>query len=179
MWRRVFLILLSEGHWCVCCEARCGKAIQEAALAAACEEHLLGCLRLPSCSGRGSLIVCVQALLGVLAKQQPATRSFATLLGYVREGKLSSLSFGHVCRTGQIRPRAPVGLGAEQEKKRKEEGQEQGKGGGGGKSNALVVFSHGNYLLFNSNMKSMHGWRFGTSNSIQGPLRVPLLSWSM
>lgn len=51
--------------------------------------------------------------------------------------------------------------------------------GGGGKSNALVVFSHGNYLLFNSNMKSMHGWRFGTSNSIQGPLRVPLLSWSM
>lgn len=132
MWRRVFLILLSEGHWCVCCEARCGKAIQEAALAAACEEHLLGCLRLPSCSGRGSLIVCVQALLGALAKQQPATRSFATLLGYVREGKLSSLSFGHVCRTGQIRPRAPVGLGAEQEKKRKEEGQEQGKGGGGG-----------------------------------------------
>lgn len=46
-------------------------------------------------------------------------------------------------------------------------------------SKAVVVFSHGNYLLFNRNTKHMHGWRFGTSNSIQGPLWVPLLSWSM
>lgn len=59
MWRGVFLILLSEGHWCVCCEARCGKAIQEAALAAASEEHLLGCLRCPAARGVGpSLSVC-------------------------------------------------------------------------------------------------------------------------
>lgn len=88
----------------------------------------------------------------------------------------------HFCCTRQtglhVGTGGAVGLEVEQEKKGREEGQEYVRGVGW-KSNAVVVFSHGNYLLLNNNMKSKHSWRFGTSNSIQGPLWVLLLPENM
>lgn len=177
MWCRVFLILLSEGHWCVCCEARCGKAIQEAALAAASEEHLLGCLHCPAARGVGpSLSVCRRCLGRLRNSNLPREVLRPCWVMLARESFLRWV-LSTFAAPDKLEPVCLWDW--ELSRGRKGRRRDRSKAREGGESNAFVVFSHGNYLLFNSNMKSMHGWRFGTSNSIQGPLRVPLLSWSM
>lgn len=108
----------------MCCEAYSGESIQEAALAADCEEHVLGCLRCPAARGVGpSLSLCRRCSGHLQNTNLPTTlmRCCVILLGCVCEGKVSLLSFEHFCHT-KIRPHVPVGLGVEQEKKVREEG---------------------------------------------------------
>lgn len=145
---------------------------------------------LPACAAqllracRGSSLPLCRHCSGHLRNsnlQSMIMRSFVTLLAYglmfARESFLCWVSstfatqdkLDHVCLWDW-----------ELSKRRKGRRRDRSKARDGKrKSNTVVVFLHGNYLLFNSNMKSMYGWRFGTSNSIQGPLWVPLFSWSM